>query len=46
MMFGMSGWGIDLNEVEKMVNYYLEKGGNFIDIVNFYVVGKVEIMFG
>ncbi|MGB3620574.1 MAG: aldo/keto reductase [Ketobacter sp.] len=46
MTFGMSGWGTDLNEAEKMVNHYLEKGGNFIDTANFYAAGKAETMLG
>lgn len=46
MTFGMEGWGTDLAEAEKMVGYYLERGGNFFDTANFYANGRSEEMLG
>lgn len=46
MTFGMSGWGTDYNEAEKITNHYIEQGGNFIDTANFYAQGESERMVG
>ncbi len=43
MTFGMpSEWGSDDAEAAKMVNRYVELGGNFIDTANFYGSGGSE----
>lgn len=46
MTFGVEGWGTDYDEAEKMVDRYVELGGNFIDTANFYANGEAERMLG
>lgn len=47
MIFGVDwGWGVDEIEVCCIFDIYVECGGNFIDIVNNYINGSVEILFG
>jgi aryl-alcohol dehydrogenase-like predicted oxidoreductase len=36
MTFGMQGWGSSDEEAARMVDIYVERGGNFIDTANFY----------
>ncbi len=46
MTFGATGWGTDLAAAQRMVNRYVELGGNFIDTANFYSNGESERMVG
>ena len=46
MTFGMKGWGTELLEAEKILNHYMELGGNFIDTANYYANGESERMLG
>ena len=40
------GWGADKKESKKIVDLYLDKGGNFIDSANFYTNGESENFLG
>ena len=43
MTFGVGGaWGSTDEEAKKMVDHYVEKGGNFLDTANFYGNGGSE----
>jgi aryl-alcohol dehydrogenase-like predicted oxidoreductase len=43
MTFGVGGgWGADDDEARRMVDLYIDKGGNFIDTANFYGHGGSE----
>jgi aryl-alcohol dehydrogenase-like predicted oxidoreductase len=47
MSFGTEwGWGIEINEARKMLDLYLDNGGNFVDTANFYTNGSSEKMLG
>jgi aryl-alcohol dehydrogenase-like predicted oxidoreductase len=47
MSFGREwGWGTDINEARKMLDLYLDNGGNFVDTANFYTNGSSEKMLG
>jgi aryl-alcohol dehydrogenase-like predicted oxidoreductase len=47
MTFGVpADWRADAAEAEKMFNYYVERGGNFIDTANRYGDGGSEKMVG
>jgi aryl-alcohol dehydrogenase-like predicted oxidoreductase len=46
MTFGMTGWGTDSVEADRMVGAYLDAGGNFIDTANYYAGGESERMLG
>jgi len=47
MTFGTEwNWGADKNESRKILDYYLENGGNFVDTANFYTNGTSEEMLG
>lgn len=36
MTFAMDGWGSSDDEAERIVDTYIDRGGNFIDTANFY----------
>src|SRR5260370_23287150 len=40
------GWGIEINEARKMLDLYIDNGGNFVDTANFYTNGSSEKMLG
>ena len=47
MSFGSEwGWGIEINEARKMLDLYIDNGGNFVDTANFYTNGSSEKMLG
>src|SRR6202023_3147670 len=47
MSFGTEwGWGIEINEARKMLDLYIDNGGNFVDTANFYTNGSPERMLG
>jgi aryl-alcohol dehydrogenase-like predicted oxidoreductase len=47
MSFGTEwGWGIEINEARKMLDLYVDNGGNFVDTANFYTNGSSEKMLG
>ncbi len=47
MTFGTEyGWGTDINEARKMLDLYIENGGNFVDTANVYTNGSSEKMLG
>jgi aryl-alcohol dehydrogenase (NADP+) len=47
MNFGAEGgWGCDVEESEKIIGSYLDRGGNFIDTANFYTNGHSEAILG
>jgi aryl-alcohol dehydrogenase-like predicted oxidoreductase len=47
MSFGTEwGWGTDVDEARKMLDLYLDNGGNFVDTANFYTNGTSEKMLG
>src|ERR1700724_1781658 len=47
MSFGTEwGWGIEINEARKMLDLYIDNGGNFVDTANFYTNGSSEKMVG
>jgi len=47
MTFGVpASWGSSDAEAEKMLNHYVERGGNFIDTANFYADGGSERVVG
>ncbi len=47
MTFGPEwGWGCDKEESQKIFNYYVDRGGNFIDTANFYTGGTSETYLG
>ena len=45
MNFGHEG-GCDVAESEKIIQAYLDRGGNFIDTANFYTNGHSEVILG
>jgi hypothetical protein len=47
MSFGTEwGWGTDINEARKMLDLYIDNGGNFVDTANQYTNGSSERMLG
>src|ERR1700681_4581729 len=47
MTFGTEwGWGTEKNEARKMLDLYIDNGGNFVDTANFYTNGSSEKMLG
>lgn len=47
MTFGTDwGWGSDAEEARRILDLYLERGGNFIDTANFYTGGSSERLLG
>jgi len=47
MSFGSEwGWGADANEARKMLDLFIDRGGNFVDTANFYTNGASEKMLG
>ncbi|MET7482570.1 aldo/keto reductase [Streptomyces sp. NPDC005538] len=47
MNFGEDGgFGCDVEESEKILATYLERGGNFVDTANFYTNGHSEAILG
>jgi aryl-alcohol dehydrogenase-like predicted oxidoreductase len=47
MSFGTEwGWGTDVDEARKMLDLYIDNGGNFVDTANFYTNGTSEKMLG
>jgi len=47
MTFGQDwGWGADEAETGRILDAYLERGGNFIDTANFYTFGSAETLLG
>src|ERR1700753_1029909 len=47
MTFGEDwGWGASVEESTKLINTYLEKGGNFIDTANIYTNNHSERIIG
>jgi aryl-alcohol dehydrogenase-like predicted oxidoreductase len=47
MNFGEAGgWGAGVAESEKILDTYLDRGGNFIDTANFYTNGHSETILG
>lgn len=47
MIFGKDwGWGFIVVESKDIFDIFLEVGGNFIDIVDVYMEGSSEIIFG
>jgi aryl-alcohol dehydrogenase-like predicted oxidoreductase len=47
MSFGTEwGWGIEINEARKMLDLYIDNGGNFVDTASVYTNGSSEKMLG
>ena len=47
MTFGTEwGWGSDKLESRRILDIYVEKGGNFVDTANFYTGGTSETFLG
>src|SRR5882757_5911088 len=47
MSFGTEwGWGTEKNEARKMLDLYIDNGGNFVDTANVYTNGSSEKMLG
>src|SRR5258708_39660775 len=47
MSFGTDwGWGSEINEARKMLDLYIDSGGNFVDTANCYTNGSSERMLG
>jgi aryl-alcohol dehydrogenase-like predicted oxidoreductase len=47
MSFGTDwGWGTDIGEARKMLDLYIDNGGNFVDTANQYTNGSSERMLG
>src|SRR6202048_1828364 len=47
MSFGTAwGWGIEINEARKMLDLYIDNGGNFLDTATFYTNGSSEKKLG
>src|SRR5712672_1212302 len=40
------GWGTEKNEARKMLDLYIDNGGNFVDTANVYTNGSSEKMLG
>ena len=47
MTFGMDwGWGSDVEDSKRIIDAYLDRGGNFIDTANIYTKGHSEAIIG
>jgi aryl-alcohol dehydrogenase-like predicted oxidoreductase len=47
MTFGMDwGWGSDVEDSKRIIDAYLDRGGNFIDTANMYTKGHSEGIIG
>src|SRR5258708_5452485 len=47
MSFGTEwGWGTEMNEARKMLDLYIDHGGNFVDTATNYTNGSSEKMLG
>ncbi len=47
MSFGTDwGWGTEISEARKMLDLYIDSGGNFVDTANCYTNGSSERMLG
>ncbi|MEN3615006.1 aldo/keto reductase [Plantactinospora sp. ZYX-F-223] len=47
MNFGEEGgWGCSVEESERILQTYLDRGGNFVDTANFYTNGHSEAILG
>jgi aryl-alcohol dehydrogenase-like predicted oxidoreductase len=47
MTFGEDlGWGSSVEESQRIIDAYLDRGGNFIDTANFYTKGHSEQIIG
>lgn len=47
MTFGVpAAWGCDEEEAKRLLDHYVDKGGNFIDTANFYAEGESERILG
>jgi aryl-alcohol dehydrogenase-like predicted oxidoreductase len=47
MSFGTEwGWGTETNEARRMLDLYIDNGGNFVDTANVYTNGSSEKMLG
>jgi aryl-alcohol dehydrogenase-like predicted oxidoreductase len=46
MTFGQEGWGCDRQTAFKIVNRFIDVGGNFIDTADVYVAGASERILG
>jgi aryl-alcohol dehydrogenase-like predicted oxidoreductase len=47
MSFGTDwGWGTDIDEARKMLDLYIDNGGNFVDTANLYTNGSSERILG
>ncbi|MAY73748.1 MAG: aldo/keto reductase [Phycisphaerae bacterium] len=47
MTFGLDwGWGSDVETSQKVIDTYIERGGNFIDTANMYTKGHSEKIIG
>lgn len=47
MTFGDAwGWGADLSELQRILDTFIDRGGNFIDSVNVYTNGQSEEFLG
>ena len=47
MTFGSNwGWGADNAECRRMLDHFLDVGGNFVDTANLYTFGDAERIIG
>jgi aryl-alcohol dehydrogenase-like predicted oxidoreductase len=47
MSFGTEwGWGAEINEARKILDLYIDNGGNFVDTANLYTNGSSEKILG
>jgi aryl-alcohol dehydrogenase-like predicted oxidoreductase len=47
MTFGMDwGWGSDVETSQRILDRYIERGGNFLDTANAYTKGHSEVIIG
>ncbi|QYU68293.1 aldo/keto reductase [Leptolyngbya sp. 15MV] len=47
MTFGLEwGWGCDVPEATRIIDAYMDRGGNFIDTANIYTKGHSEAIIG
>src|SRR6266436_7299444 len=47
MSFGAEwGWGTEKNEARRMLDLYIDNGGNFVDTANVYTNGSSEKILG
>lgn len=46
MTFGNKAWGCDLEESKRIVDAFIDGGGNFIDTADLYSKGESEVILG